>query len=284
MTHRTPSVIGMTGASGFVGQAACQALAAAGYQVIALGRRPVAGLEHRSYDLSQPVPTSLLNGIEAVVHAGWDLSLTDSGAIAAVNVRGSEALARAAEQSGTRGILISSMSAYPGTAQIYGRAKLAAEAAFLAGGGEAVRVGLVWGGTEGGMIGTLRRLSKLPLVPLLARGARQFTVHVDDMAQGLVRLLEHSAVGEPVGLANPEPVPFEEILRDLRGERPPFIRIPWRPVYESLRLAERGGVPLPVRADSLLGLVRPAEHVPRADLWPEFGLSLRQFGAVMMDA
>ena len=76
----------------------------------------------------------------------------------------------AAVRSGTRPVLISSMSAYPGTAQIYGRAKLASESDFLLAGGEAVRLGLVWGGAAGGMIGTLTRLSGLPIVPRLGGG------------------------------------------------------------------------------------------------------------------
>ncbi len=145
-------------------------------------------------------------------------------------------------------------------------------------GGEAVRLGLVWGGSEGGMIGTLRRLSKLPVVPIFGRDLHQFTVHAEDVGLGLVKLVEHTC-GAPVGLAHPEPVPFERIMSVLHGGGGPrFVRVPWPPVYGALVAAERVGVPLPVRADSLLGLVRPAPEVPNASFWADVGLRLRAFG------
>ena len=275
MTTRTVAV---TGASGFVGQAVCRALDSAGHRVVTLGRRPVDAHEHRAYDLAQPVTDDMLQGIDSLVHCAYDLSLTDSAAIAAINVRGCETLALAAERAAVKGLLISSMSAYAGTRQIYGRAKLASESTFLQTGGEAVRLGLVWGGAEGGMIGTLKRLSRLPVVPRLAASSRLFTVHIDDMATGIVTLLESPRVGEPIGLANPVSVPFEDIICDLRGRQAVFLPLPWRPVYASMQIAERLGIPLPVRADSLLGLVRPAIHLLNAGVWPQLNVSLRAWG------
>lgn len=244
--------------------------------MISLGRRPGAG-EHRAYSLETPIENGLLDEVEIVVHCAWDLTITDAYAIESVNVQGTERLVEAAERSRARVILISSMSAYDGTKQIYGRAKLRCERAVLQCGGEAVRLGLVWGGSEGGMIGTLRRLSRLPVVPLLGRDVHQFTVHADDVGEGLLKLLERP-YREPLGLAHPAPVPFERIMAELRGAgRPRFVRVPWPPVYGALIAGERLGVPLPVRADSLLGLVRPAPEVPGVAFWNEVGLRLRPF-------
>jgi nucleoside-diphosphate-sugar epimerase len=274
----TPRTVAVTGATGFVGQAVCRALDSAGHRVVTLGRRSVDTREHRAYDLAQPVASDMLHGVDSLVHCAYDLSLTNSDAIAAINVRGCENLALAAERSAVKGILISSMSAYPGTRQIYGRAKLSSESTFLQTGGEAVRLGLVWGGAEGGMIGTLKRLSGLPVVPRLAAGSRLFTVHVDDMAAGIVNLLESPRLGEPLGLANPVSVPFEDIIRDLRGRQAVFLPLSWRPVHASMQIAERLGIPLPIRADSLLGLVRPAGHVPNAGVWQQLGVFLRAWG------
>jgi hypothetical protein len=42
-----------------------------------------------------------------------------------------------------------------------------------------------------------------------------------------------------------------------------------------MRVAEGLGLRLPLRADSLLGLARPAPAVPRADYWASVGLVLR---------
>jgi len=274
----TTHTVAVTGANGFVGTTICRALTFAGHRVIALSRTPVAGYEHRSYELSAPVADETLSDADAVIHCAYDLSLTDSRAIATRNVEGAASLVRAAGRSGARPLLISSMSAYPGTAQIYGRAKLAAESEFLLAGGEAVRLGLVWGGAEGGMIGTLKQLSRLPIVPRLAKRSHQFMVHVDDMASGLVKLIGQPRVGEPLGLAYPTPVPFEEIIQGLSGGRQrKFVTVPWQAAYAAMRAAERAGVRLPARADSLLGLVRPAPSVPNAAAWARMGLQLRPF-------
>jgi len=274
-----PRTVAVTGASGFVGGAVCRALTDAGHDVIALGRRPVSGYEHRAYTLGALVPDGLLSGADVVVHCAYDLSLTDADAIAATNVAGTRALIGAASRAGVRPILVSSMSAYPGTDQIYGRAKLHSESDVLNAGGEAIRLGLVWGGAEGGMIGTLKRLAGLPAVPMFGRDPHQFTVHADDMASAFVALIEGPRLGRAVGLAHPAPVPFKRIVTGLGdGGRLRFIPVPWRPAYAALRVAERFRVPLPVRADSLLGLVRPAPQVPGVEIWPELGVSLRPFG------
>ncbi len=75
-----------------------------------------------------------------------------------------------------RTITLSSMSAYPGTRQLYGRAKLDVEVPALNRGMVVVRPGLVYGPGWGGMAGTLRRLANLPVLPDFGPRAHQFTV------------------------------------------------------------------------------------------------------------
>jgi len=272
--------IGVTGATGFVGGVVAEAFAAAGHRVVAFGRRPAPPYEHRAYSLATPVDERALADVDAVVHCAYDLTLTDPRAIERVNVGGTDALVRAAQRAQTRVVLVSSMSAYPGTTQIYGQAKLRSERIVLGAGGEAVRLGLVWGAGEAGMIGTLRRLARLPVVPMFGRDLHQFTVHAADVGAAFVELAGLERVGEPLGLAHPEPVPFEQIVRHLSDRRPPaFVRVPWRPVYATLRAAELLRLPMPVRADSLLGLVRAAPRVENAGFWPAHGVELTPFGA-----
>jgi nucleoside-diphosphate-sugar epimerase len=270
--------IAVTGASGFVGGMISQALAKAGHRVITLGRRSSTTHEHRAYALSAPIADGLLTDVGTIIHCAYDLSLTDSRAIHTVNVEGTRALVDIATKCGARVVLVSSMSAYPGTKQVYGQAKLSSERDVLEGGGEAVRLGLVWGGTEGGMIGTLKRLAALPVVPKFGRHLAQFRVHADDVCAGFVKLVECPRFGEPLGLAHPIAVPFERVLYEVGDRSPRFVLTPWQPVYGGLRACEQVGLRLPVRADSLLGLVRPAKYVPNVRFWSQLGLELRGFG------
>lgn len=261
-----------------MGGAIARELRGSGHEPTIFSRRPTQGLSHREYDLSRPLPLATLQGFDCVIHCAYDLTLKRPDEIATVNIRGTRQLIAAAQHTGTRVVLISSMSAYEGTGQIYGRAKLQSERDTLDAGGEVVRLGLVWGGAQAGMFGTLRRLARLPLVPDFGRCSYQYLVHIDDVSAAVVRLIESEAFGEPVGLAHERRVPFRDLIRSLRdGEGPRFLRAPWRPTYAALRFAEVAKLPLPVRADSLLGLIAPAPCVPRVDYWTNFGIELRPY-------
>jgi nucleoside-diphosphate-sugar epimerase len=271
------TAVAITGSTGHVGSALAD-----GHDIVALSRRPTDPFQWRRYELGRPLAPDLLRDVDVVVHCAYDLSLTKPGAISRVNVDGTLRLVEAATAVGAGFVLISSMSAYPGTRQIYGRAKLATEKIVLAAGGQAVRLGLVYGDDGKGMIGTLQRLVALPVTPVIGRNAHQFTVHVDDMAHGVLRLaLGAERPLEAVGLAHPVPVRFDDLLITLAqrsGTRMRELPVPWPWAYGAMRLAEALHVPLPVRADSVLGLVRPAPFVPYADLWPTLGVHVRAFG------
>jgi nucleoside-diphosphate-sugar epimerase len=276
----SPRRIAVTGVTGYVGSAVARRGLASGNELVALSRRPWReGAEWRAYDLRRKLPSNLLAGVDVVVHCAYDLTLRHRTDIRRVNVDGTARLVELAAAQDIRICLISSMSAYEGTRQIYGQAKLASERAVLAAGGEAIRLGLVYGGANAGMIGSLAEAIKLPVVPLVCAGSHQFTVHVDDMTAGILTLAETGvAVGEPVGLAHPEPVRFDHMLEVLArnaDRRPVFVRIPWQPIYGAMRLVEALGVGLPLRADSLLSLARPAPQVPRVELWDELGVTIR---------
>lgn len=275
------TVLGITGATGFVGAAIAAGARDHDHAVVALTRRSTAGLHWRPYGLEELPPPDLLRDVEVVVHCAYDLSLTRRRDILRVNVEGTRRLVQATAAAGARFVLISSMSAYPGTRQIYGQAKLAAESAVLAAGGKVVRLGLVYGDDGKGMIGALQRLVGLPVTPVIGRDAHQFTVHVTDMVRGVMRLALGTEIGhEPVGLAHPCPVRFEDLLIALAhrtGTRLRPFHLPWTAAYGSMRVAEVLGVPLPLRADSILGLVRPAPFVPGADHWAGLGVPVRAF-------
>jgi nucleoside-diphosphate-sugar epimerase len=245
--------------------------------------RTVRGEGCRRFALGLPVAPDLLDGVDLLVHCAYDMTLRQAPDIWRVNVDGTRKLLEAARLAGVeRVIVLSSMSAFDGTAQLYGRAKLDIEAQAEGLGASSVRPGLVYGPTSGGMAGALSRLVRLPAVPLVGGSSHLFTVHEDDLADAIAALATAGwAPTGPIGIANPNPVPFRHILerfaRD-QGLHCRFVPVDWRIVQAGLSVAEKMRLPLPIRADSLLGLVRPAKSVPNLEVLQSLGVRLRRFG------
>jgi nucleoside-diphosphate-sugar epimerase len=277
------SVVAITGATGYLGSVLVDAFESAGSTVRRLVRSPVPGSSDGSFALGSTPPPGTFEDVELLIHCAYDLGLTKRADIWETNVFGTVALFDQARASGVRRtITLSSMSAYKGTQQIYGRAKLAIETAARARGVCVIRPGLVYGPRWGGMAGTLRRLASLPLVPDFGPGARQFTVRERDFAAAVVALGRADRLPlVPVGIAHQDPVPFAELLGALAasaGRRPPRrLPAPPRAVYAALRVAELLSIPLPVRADSLLGLVKPAPEVSHPEVLQQLGIILHPF-------
>jgi nucleoside-diphosphate-sugar epimerase len=276
-------IAAVTGANGYVGSIVTNGLAQAGFRVRRLVRKPRPDSDDVRYEIGSGCSSEALDGVDVLVHCAYDFSVTSPTAIWQANVLGTRSLLSVAESSQVRRtIFISSMSAFPGTQQIYGRAKLASEMDAFARGMCAVRPGLVYGPHLGGMAGTLSRLTSLPIVPLVGRNAYQFTVHEEDLRRAIVVLATAEVVPSvPLGLAHREPVPFEYLLRSIASvegdQKPRFIPVPWPPVYWGLRAAELTTVKLPVRADSLLGLVKSAGSVPNPDEVSRLDITFRPF-------
>jgi nucleoside-diphosphate-sugar epimerase len=283
-------VAAVTGASGFLGSRICGALEDRGWLVRRLVRSPRPGDEEsRRYVIDEPLDPNLLRSTDLLVHAAYDFGARSRKDIWHINVEGSRRLMEAARDAGVgRVIAISTMSAYEGTSQLYGQAKLEIERYVSSIGGCAIRPGLVYSREPAGMAGALMRVTRLPLVPLIAGGAHQFTVHLDDLIAAVVTIAEAEAVvSRPIGIAHPAPVSFRSVLSGLaalEGRRCRFVPVPWQAVYGGLRLMERLGLRPAFRADSLLGLVRPAPFVAGTEQVASLGITLRRFGDPPADA
>jgi nucleoside-diphosphate-sugar epimerase len=277
-----PGTALVTGAYGYLGSLFRGRLEEAGWTTTALVRTPRSGDNAARWSLDAPPPVELLASCDALVHCAYDFEPRRREDVWAVNVAGSGRLLDAAREAGVGRILtVSSMSAYEGTGQIYGQAKLAIERATLDAGGIAIRPGLVWGDEPRGMVGTLRRLAKLPVLPDLGPGARQYPVHEDDLARSVVEILESPGwTPEAFGIAQPRAIDFRSVLLALAddGGRRRFVRVPWQAIYGVLAVAEKMRVS-PVRADSILGLVRPAPDVPTSVAFPDLAAGLRELGS-----
>lgn len=286
MTHM--GTVAITGANGFIGSIVGRRLVEQGWRVLALVRRPLdfSVTESRAFSLGDALEPGLLEGVDRLVHCAWDLTATRESEIHRVNILGTARLVAAAQAAGSRSVVfISSMSAYPGTSQRYGRSKLAAERLVTGVGGTSVRLGLVYGEPWGGMAGALRRATALPVLPVPAAKSHQFLVHVDDVAAGVAKLVAGPhPIPSVIGLAHPEQVEFRRFLIRLsaaEGRRPRLVHVPWRPLYALMRTAELSRVSLPLRADSLRGLAQPASSVPAVEAWTSLGIRLRSLSEAM---
>ena len=286
--HRQAPVVAVTGANGYLGSQICQTLESGGWQAIRLTRSPDQSRGRAfSYDLAMPITAQVrkaLQSVDTLIHAAYDLSLTSSADIWRVNVAGTRRLleeARAAEVG--RIIVLSSMSAFAGTTQLYGRAKLDIEAITTEFGGCALRPGLVHSEQAGGMVRALRKLTILPIVPVIIGGSGVYTVRERDLLK-VIALLASATTLEPgtISVAHPSRVTLVDLLRAFAAQqdrRCRFVPVPWQPVYWLLRGGELSRLHLPFRADSLLGLVRTAPGLIGEDRLARLGITLHPFAA-----
>lgn len=285
MTRQVP-VAAVTGASGYLGSQICDTLESKGWQVVRLARSP--GRSHGQvlpYDLATPVTAQVreaLRSANTLIHAAYDLSLTSPADIWRVNVEGTRRLLEAAKKAAVgRIIVFSSMSAFAGTSQLYGRAKLDIEAMTIEFGGCAVRPGLVYSDRAGGMAGAMRKLTTLPIVPVIAGGAGVYTAREEDLMRAIA-LLASATTLEPgtISIAHPSRVTLLNLLRTFAAQENRqcrFVPVPWQLVYWLLRSGELMRLHLPFRADSLLGLIHTAPSLAGGDQLARLGVTLHAF-------
>jgi nucleoside-diphosphate-sugar epimerase len=280
----TSSRVAITGATGYLGSVLSDHFSSRGDEVVALTRRrpghPVS--EWRQFELGRPVDATIFQDVDALIHAAWVLSGKDTTQLWRENVIGSRRLLEAAVNAGVQKVVfVSSMSAYFGTRQTYGLMKLAVERTALDLGCVVVRPGLVYGDSPGGMAGTLRKVSRLPLWPRF-KSAKLFLAHEDDVAQAIATAVDHydELSGEIIGLANPQSLDLVSILAGLSGEHTsrPSLPVPAAPVMATLRLLEGAGVPFPFRSDSLLGLIESTDSLPGQKHLVQQGVEFRSLG------
>ncbi len=215
-----------------------------------------------------------------MIHAAYDMQVVRERDIWRVNVEGTRRLLESAlEAKISQTIVLSSMSAFSSTKQLYGRAKLEIEGTAARYGAIVVRPGLVIGAKAGGMAGVLAKFTRLPVTPTVGGAGHQFLIEETDFADAIYSIsLRGDVPREPLGLAYPEPIPFPDVLKALgkmQGRASVrLVPVPWKSLYALLRLAERLGLKLPIRSDSLLGLVRPAAAVPGAEALATIGINI----------
>jgi nucleoside-diphosphate-sugar epimerase len=249
----------VTGASGMLGGAVADALAARGDDVTVLQRRP-SGLRHREV-LADVVDAAAVRaavaGNDAVVHLAAKVDIQGRyREFARVNITGTRNVVSACRRAGVRRLVHVSTPAvaHHGTALVgapagpadprsarghYARSKAAAEwvalAADAAPDGPAtvvVRPHLVWGPGDTQLVGRIVGRARAGGLPVVGSGAALIdTTYVSNAADALVAALDRceAARGQALVVSNGEPRPVAELLAAIcraAGVRPPRRAVP----------------------------------------------------------
>lgn len=237
----------ITGATGCLGHRLTQICKAEGDEVLALGRNPAdlammpEGVRYRTLDLTQMLPSDLMEGVEIVYHcAALSSAWGPAEDFEAVNVRATGALLNAARRAKVRRfVFASSPSIYAdGTDRLnvaedaalpqvfashYARTKHAAErlvmsAEFKEGLETSVmRPRAIYGRGDRSLMPRLLGAIKRGRVPMIEGGSALIDVtHVTDAALAM-RLMGHhpDAVGEIFNISSGQCLTFREIVTEV---------------------------------------------------------------------
>jgi len=269
----TAGACALTGATGYVGTLIAQELRQT-TRVVSLTRRAASEDDIAwSLESEDDIAEALREqGVDTLVHAAWDMRVSDRQRMETVCVQGSARLLAAAARAGVkRVVFISTISAFEGCRSAYGQTKLAVEKLVHdMPGGLVLRPGLVFGpaagssgSASGGVFGTIQaQVSKSRFVPLIGDGrGPQYLLHGATLAATLARAVRgdfDAAAGSPITLAHPKPWPFRDLVQSIaaaEGRPVTLVPVPWRLLYSAARMGELAGIQLPFRSDSILSFI-----------------------------
>jgi len=212
----------ITGATGYIGARLTYLAMMRGHDVVMASRQQPAfpDTSWLHFDLASNEVIVLPAGTDVVVHLAADMAasnlLDEVGEVAAA-----QRLIKSADKAGARFIFVSSQTARADAPTAYGRIKWRIEQDVLSAGGCVIRPGQVYGGELRGLYGTLVKVvQKLPLLPAFMPAPRVQPIHVDDLAEGLLRIAERSEVKSGVySLATSVPISFSMFLGEIAKSR-----------------------------------------------------------------
>ncbi len=210
------------GASGFIGKAICQRLAAEGHDIVRGVRRPQAandlGMDF-SVDFSTATWRARLAGIDAVVNAVGIIVETKENRFDDIHHRAPAALFAACAQANVKRIVqISALGAETGTTAYY-RTKLAADRALMESSVEwqILRPALIYG-DDGTSAALFRALASLPVIPVPRLGGAMFRpTHIDDLVEAVrIALDPATPPGQCVDVVGKTSVTYRKMIETYR--------------------------------------------------------------------
>lgn len=233
----------VTGGTGFLGRHLVGALAAAGWRVRLLARRPPAdpfgpGLHPEIVpgDLDDlGALRRLCKGAQAVIHAAGLVKAKRVADFRAVNADGAGRVAATAREAapGARFVLVSSLAARAPDLSPYARSKRGGEEAVRGVLDEAwvVRLPAVYGPGDRATLPLFRAAALSPILPVLRPDAQLALIHAQDAARGLAALASAPGGGRTLSICDgrPDGYALAEIMREAGaavGRAPRLVRVP----------------------------------------------------------
>jgi len=258
-------LVALVGGSGFLGTAAAEAFAAAGWRVVAVCRNPVNArhlkplgdlgqIAARFGDVRRPetLPAAL-RGADAVVNLVGILDQKGGQGFFEIHRRGAGAVAAAAAGSGIGAFVqVSAIGAEPKAESAYARSKAAGEAAV----GQAfptaaiLRPSVVFGAADQFTNRFASLIAAAPVIPVIAPETRMQPVFVQDVATAILAATERQLAGKAVGLhelAGPEVLTIRQVaefVADSTGRARPLFDTPDLGARLLARLSFLPGAPL----------------------------------------
>ncbi len=212
----------ITGATGYIGSRLTPLAIERGYDVVMASRfqKDLSRASWLQFDLASGEVIGIPAGTDVVLHLAANTAVCD--AMDEHNeVATAQNLIKAAYKAHAKFIFVSSQTARIDAPTTYSRIKWRIEQEVLAVGGWVVRPGQVYGGELRGLYGTLvRAVQKLPLLPSFIPSPLVQPIHVDDLAEGLLRIAERGDLRSGVYcLASSVPIPFSIFLAKIAKSR-----------------------------------------------------------------
>ena len=212
----------VTGATGYIGTRLTSLALKHGHDIVIAVRQrfSASSVSWLSFDLSSGNSVALPIGTDAVVHLA--ANTTHANCLGEeCEVVAARELIKSAQEVGARFIFVSSQAARSDAPTAYGRIKWRIEQVVLSAGGWVIRPGQVYGGELRGLFGTLvKTVMYFPLLPAFVPAPKVQPIHIDDLAEGLMRIAKGGDVPPGVYcLAAPEPVTFSKFLDEIAQSR-----------------------------------------------------------------
>lgn len=258
------ALIGITGATGFIGAALSAAAGARGHSAVCMSRKE-AGADGATWRLGETLPAACARA-DAIVHLACATLQECEDVEAAVqrDLNGTRLILeqvrawRAAGQP-MRFLFVSSQSSRADAVNHYGRSKWRIEG-LLEGPDEIiVRPGFVYSDPPAGVFAAFCKTAQAPFVPIISPRPAIQPIHVDELSDCLLRLCTMASPPRVANLGAAEPLTFQQAISAVArsaGRAPPLaVKLPAGPVRLAANTLDRLiGSTLTERVDGLLGL------------------------------